>query len=643
MWNYAGKNNKSSYFTEKNGVIIEATSFFCSLIQYKLEELLGKSVVSVWHDLLRISGNPDSFDTETESFLFTRNLEVKHVNILKVKQGEIDEKKYIFSEIPNSDFELRDGIAKKLLEDNEYGIGIYTVPGYMLIKANQKYMDFLPTPFNTKDLAYGKHIWEIIHDFNEGKGDKLWRDAVNSKHSLYMKERSGFIPGAEDRYWDNVILPVEEEGRVKYLVSILNEVTDRVLSREHLAKQAEIIRLQNEQLEVIFENITDGVSLFDINGKIIKANASARKRYAAPSKINYLIDGHKIRKFYDMDGNELTYEDMPFARAKRGEKVTNQKVHVKDIWGGEYYMDFSTVALYDEKGNLSRVISCDHDITQQVEMEEEKRDALNKMIQMKDEFLSLISHEFKTPITVINSALQTMELVCRNELSDKAKGFLDKIRQNSNRQLKLVNNLLDITRMQAGRLKVNNKDMDIVELTQSITESISIYAEQKGIYLKFHSTLKNKIIGIDEEKYERILLNLLSNAIKFTLPGRSVRVRISKKIVNRKCKVAITVKDEGIGIPEDKQAVIFEKFGQVDSLLSRQSEGTGIGLSLVKMMVELMGGQISLESVEGKGSTFTVILPAEKTRETPIEKMLKEMTDNRLIQATAIEFSDIYL
>lgn len=291
------------------------------------------------------------------------------------------------------------------------------------------------------------------------------------------------------------------------------------------------------------------------------------------------------------------------------------------------------------KSKTDQLIKDNHE--QIIKAEKEKNDALEKSIIMKDEFLSLISHEFKTPLTVINSAIQTMELVCKKELSDKARGFLNKIRQNSNRQMKLVNNLLDITRMNAGHLKVNKKDIDIVYLTKSITESIRIFAEQKNINVSFSSTLGRKVIGIDEEKYERILLNLLSNAIKFTPGGRSVAVRISQKIAGGKCKVCIQVIDKGIGIPFDKQELIFERFGQVDSSLTRQAEGTGIGLYLVRMLVEMMGGEIVLESKVDVGSTFTLLLPVTKEKETPIEQMIKEINDNRLIRATAIEFSDV--
>ncbi|MHB8065426.1 MAG: sensor histidine kinase, partial [Ruminiclostridium sp.] len=249
--------------------------------------------------------------------------------------------------------------------------------------------------------------------------------------------------------------------------------------------------------------------------------------------------------------------------------------------------------------------------------EKEKNEALQKAIEMKDEFLSLISHEFKTPLTVINAAIQAMELLCKDELSTRSKGFLNKIRQNSYRQLRLVNNLLDITRFNAGRMKINKMNKDIVFLTKSITDSVKIYAQQKGINLTFSSTIKRREIGIDEEKYERILLNLLSNAIKFTHKSNSIFVNVSQKIVDSKCMVYIQVKDKGIGIPEDKIDLIFQKFGQVDNSLSQQAEGTGIGLSLVKMLVESQCGVITLDSQEGHGSSFNIMFPAKKLKETP--------------------------
>jgi two-component system sensor histidine kinase/response regulator len=270
---------------------------------------------------------------------------------------------------------------------------------------------------------------------------------------------------------------------------------------------------------------------------------------------------------------------------------------------------------------------------------EKKNQELEKAIEMKDEFLSLISHEFRTPLNVISSAIQALTYIYGSELPYKAKQYLGMIRQNTFRQLRLVNNLLDITRANAGRIKVNKKNLDIVFLTKAIIESVYTFSSQKKIDITFITLLEEKIIGIDEEKYERILLNLLSNAIKFTPEGKSIIVTLYS-IKNRIC---VEVKDNGIGIPESKLDVIFERFGQVDSSLSRQAEGTGIGLSLVKKFTEALGGGITVKSETGKGSTFTILLPSDISMEKHCEKEAADLLDNRLVQTTKVEFSDIYL
>ncbi|RNC63198.1 MAG: Sensor histidine kinase TodS [Candidatus Dichloromethanomonas elyunquensis] len=276
-----------------------------------------------------------------------------------------------------------------------------------------------------------------------------------------------------------------------------------------------------------------------------------------------------------------------------------------------------------------------------IQTEKNKTEAFLREIKMKDEFLSLISHEFRTPLTVINSAIQAMEMLCQDELSDKGKGFLNKIRHNANRELKLINNLLDITRINAGQMKMNQTNIDIVQYSKSITESVTVYAEQKHIPLSFSSTIRTKVIAIDEKKYERILLNLLSNAIKFTPGGKAVSVLVSQNVLKGNNAVCIQVKDEGPGIPKQKMDLIFELFGQVDTSLTREAEGSGTGLSLVKMFVEMMSGEVFLESEAGEGSVFTILLPDETIIEPPSRQTMEERPDQRLIRAAALEFSDI--
>ena len=269
----------------------------------------------------------------------------------------------------------------------------------------------------------------------------------------------------------------------------------------------------------------------------------------------------------------------------------------------------------------------------------ENHEALERAMEMKDEFLSLLSHEFRTPLNVTNSAIQTLDLIYAGEMTDKVKEYMKIIKQNTNRQLRLVNNLLDITRANARHISINKKNIDIVFLTKAITESVHEFASRKGVRVKFVSKFTKRIIGIDEEKYERIILNLLSNAIKFTPEGKSIVVNLH----SIKGFICVEVKDSGIGIEPNKIDLIFERFGQVDSSLSRQAEGTGIGLTLVRKFVEALGGSVSVKSKLGKGTAFTVLLPNETVVGEINEEPTIDFMDNRLLQTTNIELSDIYL
>jgi signal transduction histidine kinase len=355
-----------------------------------------------------------------------------------------------------------------------------------------------------------------------------------------------------------------------------------------------------------------------------------------------------------IEGNEVPFEDIAHLRLMRGEAVKDKILGLR-YKGQDYYSIMNGTPILDKKGDFLYGVASYNNITDfiqsqqalkdaqmrllEAEKERVKNEALEKEIEMKDEFLSLISHEFRTPLNVINTAIQTLNLIYNDEMTDKVTEYIGIIRQNTFRQLRLVNNILDITRANAGRIKINKKNIDIVFLTKAITESVNQYASQKGVGLKFESSIKKKMIGIDDEKYERIILNLISNAIKFTPEGKSIVVNLHNEGGN----ICVEVKDNGIGIPPNKTDLIFERFGQVDSLLSRNAEGTGIGLSLVKKFVEASGGSISVKSKVGKGSTFIILLPDEKIIEGHDEKQIVNLLDNDLVQVINVELSDIYL
>lgn len=253
------------------------------------------------------------------------------------------------------------------------------------------------------------------------------------------------------------------------------------------------------------------------------------------------------------------------------------------------------------------------------------------------EFFSNISHELKTPLNIIFSSMQLLKLYRNkdlNEFLDKNDEYYNIIKTNCNRLLRLINNLLDISKLDSGFIVPKMKNQDIINVIETITLSIVPYADSKNINVIFDTDTEEKIMAFDEEKFERIMFNLLSNAIKFTNTNGLITVNITDMIDY----IRISVKDTGIGIPENKKNFIFERFRQVDKTLKRNHEGTGLGLSIAKYFVEIHGGKIELKSELNKGSEFIIMIPC--TLVNSIEND-KEIFNNDIYEKISIELSDI--
>ena len=258
---------------------------------------------------------------------------------------------------------------------------------------------------------------------------------------------------------------------------------------------------------------------------------------------------------------------------------------------------------------------------------------------IKTEFFANISHEFKTPLSVILSAIQLMNSNCRGiDMCGKEKKYMKNIQQNCYRLLRLVNNLIDITKIDSNYFDLNLQNCNIVKLVENITMSVAEYAQERGLAIEFGKNVNERIIACDPEQIERIILNLISNAVKFTPKGGRISVEV------RDCddKVQIIVRDTGIGIPNDMQRIIFERF-QRDRSFRKRSEGSGIGLSIVQALVEKHGGTVAVQSKVGKGSEFTVELPCSVLPEEGNTLADRMDTDNNYYaEKIRIEFSDIY-
>lgn len=296
----------------------------------------------------------------------------------------------------------------------------------------------------------------------------------------------------------------------------------------------------------------------------------------------------------------------------------------------------------DEISNLAHEMNR---MLEQLDRTQEDNQRLLKEVmgldELKNEFFSNISHEFRTPINVLLSTLQLIKLQQQNLQDDpnsqKIIRYTGIMRQNCYRLLRLANNLIDITKMDSGFFEINPCNCNIVEVIEEITLSVAEYIQDKGINLEFDTEVEEKTMSVDPEKIERIMLNLLSNSVKFTEEKGSIFVNIK----DMGDSIEVSVKDTGIGIPEDKLDIIFERFRQVNSSLNRIQEGSGIGLSLVKKLVELHGGEIKVKSEYGVGTEFIFTLPVTVCPE-EADQRLTSINEQVKADKINLEFADIY-
>lgn len=654
--------SKIPCIVEKDKIVADVNEEFLSFTGYTPEELLGKTLEYVWNELLLISIAPTFTEDLAEAFLFSKELEAKNVFIEKKPMHCAGGTSYYIWDNPASSLYLKYPYIDHQFSNGRAGVAMYSVPDFILVKANQSYINFLQEPFNNKENCIGRNIYTIVPAFSGSHFDELFMELTKTGKVLEVKEESFKGQKKGTTYWDTTAIPVFENDNIKFIFQVSHESTEAVQNKLLLSAQNKKISAQKMQLEAIIENMSDSLCIFDKNDKYILLNKAAREMlFPYFSQMDKVGDGHRQSDNYDYEGNIIPYEKIPANRVKNGERFTCMRMKSSRN-GRTMFMEVSGTPLYDDEGNFNLGIICSRDVTDLVmqeklildqkekllEAEVQSRKDLEEVMKMKDEFIYNITHELRTPSAVVSSALQAIDLMYKKEVTPHVRKHLSTIKQNTNRQLRLINNLLDITKMSSGNIKLNKTTVDIVYLTKAIVDSVDVYAAQKRIRLQFNSEISTKEIYLDEEKYERILLNLLSNAVKFTQEDKNINVQLSIKKKKRSSFVCVDVIDSGIGIPKNKRHLVFERFAQIDNSLSCQAEGTGLGLSLVKLLVEAMDGEITFKSEVGDGTTFTVLLPLEKptavqspaTCNEPENRFMND--DSRILRAASIEFSDIY-
>lgn len=383
--------------------------------------------------------------------------------------------------------------------------------------------------------------------------------------------------------------------------------------------------------QIVDENKYSCIVIYDENGKIKFANKTVKNFiFQNPCEQDKKVESVITERMKEVD-KDLIFEIKNSVKKYKGWKGN---IYISSL---DMTLECSIQNIYTRFGENNYTIIF-NDISSKLRAERYliEYEKIKKHEEVKNEFFANISHELRTPLNIFYSTVQLLDFKS-SDMSVNFREIYEEHKQclkiNCKRMLRLIDNILDITKIDVGFTKAKFANCDIVRVIEDITLSVVNYAENKNINIVFDTEIEEHIIKCDSSMIERAMLNLLSNAIKFTKENGNIVVNLYKD----EQWVHIIVKDDGIGIPIGIQGMIFERFVQGDKSLTRLNEGSGIGLSIVKSIVELNNGEIYLDSDGENGTEFEILLPNEK-----LEGDKYEYNYEIDIDKIELEFSDIY-
>lgn len=385
-----------------------------------------------------------------------------------------------------------------------------------------------------------------------------------------------------------------EEGRPAYYVGIKRDITLKKQEEEQRKQTEKALRESKKELEVILQGVADGITAQDSSGKLVYANTAAilmsgfsslREMKKASSQI--------LKKFElrDEHGQPFPQERLPGRRALNGELMPEELINFRQLNSGEERWSIVKARpIFDENGKVRFAINIIHDITQRKELEKRK-----------DDFISIASHELKTPVTSIKAFTQLLQKRFKQSADHKASYYLSKMSSQMDKLLALISDLLDVSKIQAGKLELHRQRFDFDALVEEVIEEFRITMGSQIV--KYGLARQNAFA--DRDRIGQVLNNFISNAIKYSPSSKKVVIRVRKNTQD----ISVSVQDFGIGISKENQKRIFERFFRVKGSKGETFPGLGVGLSISSEMIKRHKGKIWVDSEEGKGSTFYFSLP----------------------------------
>jgi two-component system, sensor histidine kinase and response regulator len=401
-------------------------------------------------------------------------------------------------------------------------------------------------------------------------------------------------------------------GEVVGLVGIGRNITERKQAVEALEKEQRFVK-------GLLDSVQAGIVACDADGVLTLFNRAAREFHGLPEQP---IRPDQWAQYYDLylpDGRTpMKKEDVPLFRALQGQPVCDVEMMIvpKNERPRTLLANGQTIASPEGK-KLGAVVAM-HDITERKRVEAEVRkakEAAEAANRAKSEFVANMSHEIRTPM---NGILGMTELALDTELTAEQRDYLGMVKTSADSLLTVINDILDFSKIEAGRLDLEAIEFSLRGSLEPAMKAMALRAHQKGLELNWrvHSDVPDVVLG-DPGRLRQVLVNLVGNAVKFTEQGE-VTVQVDRESESEgRAQLHFSVRDTGIGIPPEKQAAVFEPFTQADGSTARRHGGTGLGLTISRRLVDMMGGRIWVESTPGFGSTFhfTTCLGVGKQRE----------------------------
>ncbi|HWD21180.1 MAG TPA: PAS domain S-box protein [Verrucomicrobiae bacterium] len=406
-------------------------------------------------------------------------------------------------------------------------------------------------------------------------------------------------------FWESAsISPVRDpQGVITHFVAIKEDITARKKAADELQQAEQALRAGERQQKAMLDSVPDPVWLKDSAGRFLLVNRAwcdfigFKPAQVMGKTIAELFPGANVKPFQDDDHRVVAFGDP----LQKEEQITV---------AGQRTAWFETIktALINADGHDYGIAGISRNITERKHQSEELRrakEAAESANRAKSEFLATMSHEIRTPM---NGLLGFTALLGETELSAEQRGFAATIELCGRRLLTLINDILDFSKIEAGQMRIERVHYDLPRVIEEIAELLGPEIKEKGLRWEARCELPagRELIG-DPVRARQVLLNLVGNALKFTKQG-SVTLRAHVDAQNPE-QLRCEISDTGLGIPVDKQSLLFQKFSQVDPSVTRRFGGTGLGLAICKRLVNLMGGEIGVVSEPGKGSTFWFTLP----------------------------------